>query len=128
MTDPSGRVVENLGGRERLVTALVGKNPETSSEQTLNDGVQYPQCRTKWCERNVLWGDEFVEEEKGGRKTGNIPSHVAQPPQSRSLEAVLWNSISNVIDGEVWQLELVSVGINELSVSLLGCLLQRRHG
>lgn len=111
MADPSGRVIENLRGRERLVTTLVGENPQARSKQTLDDRVQYPQRRSKWCRRNVLGGDELVEEEKCARKTGNIPSHVAQPPQSRSLEAVLWNGISNVIDGEVWQLELVPIGI-----------------
>jgi len=42
VTDPTGRIIENLGGRERLVTALVGENPETGSEETLNDRIQYP--------------------------------------------------------------------------------------
>ena len=93
MTDPSGRVVENLGGRERLVTALVGKHPEASSEKTLDDGIQEPQRRANWRGGNVLGGDEFIEEEECGSQTGNIASHVAQPPQSRSLKTVLWDGI-----------------------------------
>jgi len=41
---------------------------------------------------------------------------------------MLWNGIPNVVDGEVWQLEFVSVGIKELPVSLVVRVLQRRHG
>ena len=111
-----------------MVTALVGENPETSSEQTLDDGVECPQRSANWCGRNGFGGDESVEEEECGCKTGDIPSHVAQPPQTRSLETTLWNSISNVVDGEVWQLEFVSVGVEELSVSLLVHFPQRGHG
>ena len=39
MADPAGGVIENLGGREGLVAALVGENPETGAEETLDDGV-----------------------------------------------------------------------------------------
>lgn len=39
----ANRVVQHLGGRERLVTALVGHDPETSAEQTLDECVTSPQ-------------------------------------------------------------------------------------
>lgn len=42
MTDPASRVIENLGWRESLVTALVCKNPETGAEKALDDGVENP--------------------------------------------------------------------------------------
>jgi len=109
------------------VTALVGKNPETSTEKTLDDGIQCPQCRADWRGGNVLGSNKFVEQEECGCQTGDIPSHVAQPSQSRSLEAVLGNGISNVINSEVGQLELVAVGIDELSIWLLIHIVQRGH-
>ena len=43
MEDPADGVVEGLGGRESLVTTLVGNDPEAGSEQALEDGVESPQ-------------------------------------------------------------------------------------
>jgi len=39
VANPSGRVIENLGGREGLVTTLMCENPETSSEEPLDDSI-----------------------------------------------------------------------------------------
>ena len=44
MEDPTDGVVESLGRREGLVTTLVGNNPKTSTEQTLEDGVESPEA------------------------------------------------------------------------------------
>lgn len=43
MAEPANRVVQHLGGRERLVAALVGHDPQTGSEETLDDSVEGPQ-------------------------------------------------------------------------------------
>ena len=44
--DPANRVVDGLGRRERLVTALVCKNPDTSAEKTLKESVASPESST----------------------------------------------------------------------------------
>ena len=43
MEDPADGVVEDLGGGEGLVTTLMSHDPEASSGQTLDEGVQSPQ-------------------------------------------------------------------------------------
>ena len=119
VTEPAGSVVENLRGGERLVATLVSEDPETSTKETLDDCVDSPEPSAYWSGRDIFRGDEFVEEQEGDCETGDIPSNIAQTPQARSLEAVLRNCISNIIDGEVWKFELVSVGIKERAVTLL---------
>lgn len=41
--NPANGVVKSLGGREGLVTTLVGNDPQTGTEQTLEDGVECPE-------------------------------------------------------------------------------------
>lgn len=41
--NPANGVVKSLGGREGLVTTLVGNDPETGTEQALEDGVEGPE-------------------------------------------------------------------------------------
>jgi hypothetical protein len=127
MADPASGVVEDLGRRERLVTALVSKNPKTSTKQTLNNGVYSPKPSTDWGRRDVFWSNEFIEDHEGDCKTGDVPSNIAQSPQPRSLKAVLGNCVSNIIDCVVRKRELVSVCINKFAITLLFHIVQRRH-
>lgn len=115
MTDPTSGVVQNLGRRERLVTTLVSKNPETGTKQTLNDSVNSPQSSAKWGRRYIFWCKVLVEEEESGSQTSNIASYVSQTLNTRSLVAVLGDSISNVVDSVIWDLEFVSIGVEEFS-------------
>jgi hypothetical protein len=46
VAEPTDKVVQGLAVRERLVTALVGKNPETGTNETLDDGVDSPETPT----------------------------------------------------------------------------------
>lgn len=110
------------------MTAFMGKNPEASSKQTLNNGVYSPQCCTNWGGGDVFRSNKFVEENKSGSQTGNIPSNISQTPQTRPLKAVLGNCTSNIIDGIIWDLEFVPICINELAISLLLDIVQRGHG
>ena len=127
MAEPTSCVVENLRGREGLMTALMSKDPEASPEKTLNDGIESPQCSANWGRRDVLWRNELVEQHEGRCQACDIPSNIAQTSQARSLEAVFGNGVSNIIDTIVWQVKLVPICINELAISLLLCVIQRRH-
>lgn len=75
--DPASGVVENLGLGERLVTALVCQNPDTSGKKTLHYSVETPQHGTNWHPWDVLRGNKVVEEVEGGRETGEISSNIA---------------------------------------------------
>lgn len=43
VADPAGGIVEDLGGREGLMAALVGQHPEAGSKQALEDRVEGPE-------------------------------------------------------------------------------------
>ena len=89
-----------------------------------------PQCRrTKKlhglgyleCTRS----DEFIEQVEGGCQTGDISGNISQSPHTRSLEAVLRNGISNIINSIVWHLKLVAVCINKVSEAFILYIVQR---
>jgi hypothetical protein len=79
VTDPPSRVVEKFRSRDGLVTALVCKNPKTSTKKTLDDRIEGPKRRTDWGRGNVFGSNEFVEQEEGDGKTGDIARNIAQP-------------------------------------------------
>lgn len=131
MADPADGVVEDLGGRESLVTALMGHNPETSSRQTLHEGVESPQSGAEGEVGNGLGRHVVVEEVEGNRKLGDVASNITQTADGRALEAVLGNGRAQLANGIVGDLELVAVGVDELAVALrsnLGLRAERREG
>lgn len=78
MANPANGVVQSLGRGEGLVTALVGQNPDTGTKETLDDGVQTPQCNPSGREGHSLGGHKVVEEAEDGRKDHHIPGHIGQ--------------------------------------------------
>ena len=71
-------VVEDLRRGESLVSALVGQNPDASTEQALEHSVQCPQSRTDRQRWNVLGGHIVVENVEGGAQVKYIPGNVCQ--------------------------------------------------
>ena len=57
-----------------------------------------------------------MKEEEGGGEEYQVSGDIVQPSCSRALEAVCWDGISNLLDGEVWQLEFVTIGVQQLRV------------
>lgn len=58
------------------MAAFVSKNPKTSAKETLNYSIYGPQCCADWCRRDVLGGNELVEDDEGGCKTGDVSSNI----------------------------------------------------
>lgn len=113
--DPADGVVNQPGRRESLVTALVGKNPETGAEETLHEGVQAPENDTGSLGGNVLGSDIVVPEVEGDAEVDAVADDIGQAAKSRTLVAVLGDGITDVLDGEVGDLELVAVGVDQLA-------------
>lgn len=109
------------------MTALVGQHPDTGTKETLDDGVQTPQCNPSRRERQSLGGHKVVEEVEDGRKGHHIPGHIGQTSDGGTLKAVGWDGIPNLLDGVVGDLELVAVGIEHLAAAVL-LLRIRGHG
>lgn len=101
------------------MTALVSQHPEAGPEEALNEGVHAPQKTTKGNRRNVLWRQIGVKEIECGSKRSNIASDIAKAFGCGSLETMCWNGVSDLLDGEVWELELVAICVDQLSVPAL---------
>ena len=116
--DPADNVVEALRGREGAMAALMGKNPETGSEEALEEGVRTPED-----DAGRLGGDEFgsdivVPEVKGGGEEDHVAEDIAHAADVGPLKAVLGDGVADVLDGVVGHLELVAVRVNELAIRL----------
>lgn len=124
VADPTNSVIENLGGRESLVTALVSQNPDTGTEQTLHDGVKSPQHDSCRLVRDGLRGHVVVEDIEDGREPEDIPEDIIQAGESFALIAMGGNGITDLLDGIIRDLELVAIGVQHLAAGL--CLRRQR--
>lgn len=116
MADPTSCVVENFGWRKRLVTTFVCQNPKTSCEQSLDDTIDEPKRSSDWSIWDIFWGKESVEQIECCGETCDIPCNICKTFQSRTLETMLGNCISNIVDCVVWDLKLVAICVGKGSV------------
>lgn len=114
--DPADDVVVQLGGRESLVAALVGQDPEAGAEEALHEGVQAPEGEAERVRGDVLWRDEVVEEVECGGEAGHVTEDIAHALDTITLEAVLGDGVADVLDGVIWDLEGVAVRVDQLAV------------
>lgn len=124
VAEPADGVIQDLGRRECLVTALVSQNPQTGCDEALNNGVDSPQTRSHRHGGHVLRRHIIVEEVEDSGQNGQVPEHIVQALSGRAMEAVGRDGIPNLLDGEVGKLELVPVGVEHLAAVSLGI---RRH-
>ena len=122
VANPANGVVENLGGGEGLVAALVSHDPKTSARQALNEGVECPQDSADRHRGDCLGCDIVVEDVEDGRELDDVASDVTQTADSGALKAVLGDSRAKLANGVVGDLELVAVGVDELAGRLSGSL------
>ena len=116
MAEPADRVVEGLGRREGLVSTLVGQHPQTSTEETLQNGVQGPQGSPGWSGRDVFRRHIGVKEIESGGEGGEIAYDISKTFGSGPGEAMCRDSISDLLDGEIGQVELIAIGVEQLPV------------
>ena len=128
--NPPDNVVVQLGRREGIVAALVGKDPQASAEQALEEGVQTPEGEAYRVVGNVLGSDKVVEEVEGGGQAGSVTEDVSHAEEAIALEAVLGDGVTELLDGVVRNLEGVAVGVDQLAVRglQLGSGVERGHG
>lgn len=60
-----------------------------------------------------MGSQDITEEGPIGGELEEVSGHVTQATTSRSDKAMLWNSGSDLIDGDVWDLKLVPVRIQQ---------------
>jgi len=117
--NPTDGVVKGLGGREGLVTTLVGNDPQTGAEQALEDGVEGPKTSSNGSRGNVLGSNKVVCEGESGSEADNVAGNVVETGSSRALETVSRDSITDLLDGVVGNLELVAIGVDQRTVLAL---------
>jgi hypothetical protein len=109
-----------------LMPTFVSQDPQTSSEKALDEAVECPKRIPNELVGDCFWGDIVVEDIEGYGKAEHVSEDIAKPPKTGPLEAVGWDGISNVLDGEVWQFEFVSITVDERSA--LGFFFASREG
>ena len=114
VADPSNSIVDDLRWREGLVAALVSEDPNTCTEESLNHGVDTPEDSANWSRWDSLRRNVFVESPEGSSQAGKVAGDVRQRKEGVALEAVLWDGADDVAHGVVWDLELITVGVDQL--------------
>lgn len=109
------------------MTALVGQYPDTGAGETLDEGIQPPQGNTSRCIRNILRSQVGVEEVEDGCQLNDVAEDIVQTLDGRPLETMFRDSVVDVLNSIVGNLEFVSVRVNQLSVGV-AVGFDRRHG
>lgn len=108
--NPTNGVIDQTRVGEGLVTTLVGQNPNTSTEKSLDDGVCGPSSESQvdvWQRRDVCVCN-VTNGEHGGDVLENVPEGLGKT----ALITVCWNGRQDVLDGVVRSLKLVTVGVD----------------
>lgn len=116
VNDPADNVVVKLGGGEGAVAAFVSQNPETRSEETLQEGIQAPKNEAYRVRGDRLGRHEVVEEVEGGCQASYVTEDIAKAQEAVAFKTMLGDGIPNVLDGVVGNLEGVAVGVDQLSI------------
>jgi hypothetical protein len=130
VAEPAYGIVDDLRGRESLVSAFVSQDPESGAEETLDRSVHRPERgagRGGWY---VLGRDEGVEEVECRGETGDVAGDIVQSQSGVALKALLGDGADDISHRVVGELELIAVGVDELCVRSLGSdiVVNRRHG
>lgn len=128
VADPSNSIVQALRRREGLMSTFVRQDPQTRAKTSLYESIGCPQNGAKGGRRNVLRSQECVEEVEGEGEGGNVSSHIAQATDGRAFETVSGNGVPDLFDGEVWDLELVAIGVEHLAIALVEDWLRVKGG
>lgn len=108
--DPSDSVIDSARVRECTMSALVGKNPDTSAKQTLYNAVQSPcgkATRLVGDLRNVDRANVAKE-----RNEKQVAENIGKRLDVRALVALGRNSIEDLLDAKCGSLESISEGVN----------------
>ncbi len=111
------------------MATLVSEDPKTRCEQALKECIDCPQQATSELGGNVFRSQEKVEEGEDGGEKGDIAGHIRQTARPGTLQAMSRDGVTDLLDGEVWQMELISVCIDHTQVLVLcsQCRIQSIH-
>lgn len=100
--EPACHGIDPEVGGERIVTALVGENPDTGEEKTLDKAVKRPE-RSLDTQRRIKTSEKCGAVEETANDD-EIPHNVGERAQHRSLEALGRDRISQSLDIRHWRL------------------------
>lgn len=114
MAEPAHGIVQDFAGRERLMPALVGQDPQSGAEETLDHRVQKPETSPERSGRNDFGGDETIEEVEGGGQRDDVSSDIVEASGGRPLKAMLGDGFVDVTNGIVGDFEGIPICVHEL--------------
>lgn len=119
VANPPNRVVQPLRGRKGLMSTFVGQDPKTRAKASLYKGICRPQNGAQGGRRDIFRSQVRVEEVEREGEGSNVAGHIAQAPDGGAFEAMSGDRVPDLLDGEVWDLELVAIGVKQFPINLL---------
>lgn len=105
----------------------MGQDPDTSAGEALHEGIQTPKRESGRGRGHILGCHIGVEDVESSGKLDDVAEDVVQTLGRGPLEAVLRDSITDVLDGVVGNLEFIAVRIDQFTVGSM-VRFNRGHG
>ena len=112
MQNETDSIVQRLRFGKCLVATFVSNDPHARHDEALDDGEDSPEgCESK--SRLHARGQDIAEQRPIGCGLKEVSGNICQATRSRADEAVLGYGSSDLVDGDVGDLELVPVRIQQ---------------
>ena len=98
---------------------FVRQYPDACSKQPLDDGIKGPESHTQWVRGHGFRRHVGAKDVEDGDYRSQIASQVRHADDGGALETVTGNRLTDLLNSEVGDLELIAVGIEELCLPLL---------
>lgn len=119
VANPPNRIVQTLRGRKGLMSTFVGQDPKTGAKASLYKGICRPQNSAKGGRGDIFRSQVRVEEVEREGEGSNIAGHIAQAPDGGAFKAMSGDGVPDLLDGEVWDLELIAIGVKQFPIYFL---------
>ena len=113
---PACDVVQGFRVGKSAVPAFMGDHPDTNSKETLKEGVERPEGEAEVPGRHFGLRHVGIEDVEGEDDKREILDNIAEPCQSRLLEAAGWDSIFDLLEAVFGDFELLAVGVYNLAI------------
>lgn len=96
------------------MSTLVGQDPQSSAEETLDHSVQKPETSPERGGRNDFGRDETIEEVEGSGQRDDVSSDIVKACGGRPLKAMLGDGFVDVTNGIIGDFEGIPICVHEL--------------
>lgn len=119
MQDEANGIVQGLRFGEGLMATFVREHPEACHDEPLNDGENAPEQAECDCRLDPR-SQDVAEKRPICRELEEVSGNISQAAASGTDKAVLGDGGPDLVDVDVWELELVAICIGQASLRHAG--------